>query len=303
MSRFLKKAYKMPNIKSAFFVPSSQEKFIANCTKYSPSLYLLDMEDSVPVAQKEIARKMCSQAILSINLKKPDIPLYARPNDINSDLFFKDMETVLNKTTAKILKGFSVPKIECVEDMDNVSAYLLHRERELGISDYTYKVIPWIESSMGIVNLVDILKAHRNRIEAAAFGGDDYCTDLKIKRTVEEHEMDLPRKLFALYCNAAQVVPMDTPYLFYKNADGLKEELVRLKQMGFKGKFAIHPSQVDIINEAMMIPMSELEYSQCLVSEFEKSMKEGKAAINFRGIMVDIAAYKRALNIVKECSK
>jgi citrate lyase beta subunit len=99
-----------------------------------------------------------------------------------------------------------------------------------------------------------------------------------------------------------QVVPMDTPYLYYKNPDGLKTELAMLRQFGFKGKFAIHPSQVSIINDAFKPLKEEIDYSKALVDEFNKAMADGKAAINFRGTMVDIAAYKRALNIVKEAN-
>ncbi len=89
---------------------------------------------------------------------------------------------------------------------------------------------------------------------------------------------------------------MDTPYVHIKNPDGLRKELEVLKQYGFKGKFAIHPSQVDIINQAFMPNPKEVDYAKRLVAAFEKGMNEGKAAIVFEGIMVDIAAYKRALD-------
>ena len=110
--------------------------------------------------------------------------------------------------------------------------------------------------------------------------------------------MELPTKLFALYCHAADVVGMDTPYIHIKDQEGLRKELEVLKQFGFKGKFAIHPTQIEIIKEAFAISPKELDYSKRLVAEFEQAMRDGKAAIVFEGNMVDIAAYKRALNIL-----
>ena len=128
---------------------------------------------------------------------------------------------------------------------------------------------------------------------------DDFCTAFGIKRTANELELELPRKLFALYCHAADVVSMDTPFINIKDTEGLKKELEVLKQFGFKGKFAIHPTQVEVIHEAFLPDPKEVDYSKRLVESFEQAMKEGKAAIVFEGNMIDIAAYKRGVNILK----
>ena len=74
------------------------------------------------------------------------------------------MNTILTKDTCQLISGFSIPKIETVEDMNAFSTYLLKKEHELGIPEYQYKVIPWIESALGISRLIDILTSHRNRI-------------------------------------------------------------------------------------------------------------------------------------------
>ena len=93
---------------------------------------------------------------------------------------------------------------------------------------------------------------------------------------------------------------MDTPYVFFKNPEGLKNELKYLKSIGMKGKFAIHPSQVDLINAAFSLTPTEIQYAERLVLEFEKALKEGKAAIDFENKMVDVPVYKRMLNALKE---
>ena len=183
--------------------------------------------------------------------------------------------------------------------MTEVDKYLAVKEKEYNIHKNTYKVIPWLESPLAIVNAYEIMSKFRHRIEAAAFGGDDYCTDCCIKRTANDLELELPKKLFAMYCHAAEVVAMDTPYVHINNPDGLKQELEMLKQFGFKAKFAIHPTQVDIIEKAFVPDPKDVDYSRRLAEAFENAIKEGKAAIIFENKMVDIAAYKRAANMLK----
>lgn len=217
------------------------------------------------------------------------------------------MDGVLTPQNAKFIYGFSVPKISTVEDMSEVDKYLGVKEKEYKIPANTFKVIPWLETTEAIVRAFEILSKYRHRIEAAAFGGkffsqaiaDDFCTNFGIKRTSTDVELELPKKLFAMYCHAADVVGMDTPFINIKDTEGLKRELEMLKQFGFKGKFAIHPTQIEVIQKAFLPDPNEVDYSKRLVESFEKAMEEGKAAIVFEGNMVDIAAYKRGVNILR----
>lgn len=96
-----------------------------------------------------------------------------------------------------------------------------------------------------MVNARDIFKCDkqgRKRIIAAAFGADDFTADFEVYRSDNDKELDFVRKFFALTCHAYNVVSIDTPYVHWKNLDGLKEELAYLKSIGMKAKFAIHPT-------------------------------------------------------------
>lgn len=94
----------------------------------------------------------------------------------------------------------------------------------------------------------EIFQAGQKRIIAAAFGADDFTADFEISRTAEEKELDIVRKLIALTCHAYGIISIDTPYIHYKNMEGLRKELEYIKSIGMKAKFAIHPTQVDMIN-------------------------------------------------------
>ena len=110
-----------------------------------------------------------------------------------------------------------------------------------------FKLVPQIESTLSMVNMRDIFKQDREgrkRIIAAAFGADDFTADFEIDRSDNDKELDFVRKLFALTCHAYGVVSIDTPYVHFKNLPGLKEELLFLKSIGMKAKFAIHPVRI-----------------------------------------------------------
>lgn len=87
----------------------------------------------------------------------------------------------------------------------------------------------------------EILSAGGDRFIAAAFGADDFTADLQIDRTDRDKELDFARKYFALCCHARKITSIDTPYVKYKDTLGLQQELVYLKSIGMKAKFAIHP--------------------------------------------------------------
>ncbi len=97
----------------------------------------------------------------------------------------------------------------------------------------------------------DIFKTdaqRKKRIIAAAFGGDDFTADFEVDRSDSDKELDFVRKFFALTCHAYKVISIDTPYVHWKNIDGLKQELAFLKSIGMKAKFAIHPVSISLMN-------------------------------------------------------
>ena len=138
-----------------------------------------------------------------------------------------------------------MPKVDRVSDVKEIDAYLKEKEKQLGVAEYTYKVIPQIESTVSLVNCKDILEAGKDRFIAAAFGADDFTADFEVYRSADDKELDFARKWFALCCHATRVTSIDTPYVHFKNTEGLSEELSYLKSIGMKAKFAIHPTQID----------------------------------------------------------
>ena len=121
-------------------------------------------------------------------------------------------------------------------------------------------MIAQIESTKALADCKEILTAGESRFVAAAFGADDFTADFEVERTEHDSELDFARKYFALCCHARGVVSIDTPYVRFKDILGLQKELVYLKSIGMKAKFAIHPTQVPVINAAFTLSPEAAHY-------------------------------------------
>ena len=144
-------------------------------------------------------------------------------------MFEDDVRTVLTKDTISLVDGLCVPKVDRVEDYRIISETLYNVEVENDLSFSTLKVIPQIESTQSMINMKEIfeydLKHGGKRIVAAAFGGDDFTADFGVFRSDDDRELDFARKMFALTCHSFGITSIDTPYVQFKNQDGLKKEL------------------------------------------------------------------------------
>ena len=114
-----------------------------------------------------------------------------------------------------------MPKVDTPEEYHMIDKLLSDHEQQLGLDNGHLKLIPQIESTLAMVNMRDIFKVGQKRIIAAAFGADDFTADFEVYRHDDDKELDFVRKHFALVCHAYGVISIDTPYVHYKNIDGL----------------------------------------------------------------------------------
>jgi len=280
------------------------------------TLIVPDIEDSVPVSEKPMARKMINEYVPFIRanaIQADSVLITPRTNQPSiPELFYKDIDSIFyaENNCAKYIDGLCVPKIDTVEDIKKVHDVLDEFEKKHKTDRAPYKIIPQIESAASLINMKDIFTYDKerskesglksSRVIAAAYGADDFTADLGVHRSDDDRELDFSRKLFALTCAAFEgIVSIDTPYVHFKNPEGLRTELTYLKEIGMKAKLAIHPTQVPIINEELCISSEEYSYYKEMIVQFEKAqIEEKKAAIVFHDKMVDIAAYRRAKELV-----
>lgn len=295
------------SIRSPLFIPGHDARKLLKTTKLPsdslPSIFCPDFEDSVPPSMK---LKAIQETVNHLNTLSPIRPVYPRLNSLFSGLFERDLDSILTEQTKNHIKGFIIPKLNSLSEYKKILTELERKEKALfpniGKNDNKYfHLIVWIESTKGLINMKEILNfdSEEKRINAMAFGAEDFTKDFEIERTKGLAELNFARNLFAITAHAFEVVALDTPYVEFNNEEGLKKDISFVKSLGFKGKFAIHPNQVKTINEQFSPSKKELDWAFNIKTVFEKAIEQGKGAIEIDGEMVDFPVYNRALRIIK----
>ena len=231
----------MQGIRSLLFVPA-EERRLAKIGKTDADAYIIDLEDSIAQEDKEEALNRTVDFLRTYNAGN----LFIRINRAR-------YETELNALD-QFHVGFMLPKIECESDYGAATVILKG-----------HKVIALIESAAGVVN--SNLIASIPWVTALAFGAEDFTVATNISNDTES--LSVPKSLIALAAKANQKIVYDTPCFHIKDEGLLNSELQQALKLGYDGKLAIHPSQIDSINDAFRVlnPM----YVRKVIKEFEAS--------------------------------
>lgn len=277
----------MSALRSLLFVPGNQPRMLERASGLTPDAFIPDMEDSVPDAEKANAR-----AITAAHLERLAAgggAVIPRLNSLDTGLLDDDLAAVFGPH----IYGVSVGKINSAADIALISAKLESLERKAGLEVGQVKLLPWIETAQAIVNVYEICAAS-DRIIGAAFGAEDFTNDMGIERAEDESETFFARSAIAIAARAADVLALDTPYFSFRDPDGLRRNARAARQFGFKGKFAIHPAQIDIINETFSPSSAELEQARRVVEAFREAERIGRGSTSLDGKVVDVPVVKRA---------
>ena len=281
----------MELLRSLLFVPGNRADMLEKAGALPPDALVPDMEDSVPIAEKATARQVIHDALPG--LVRPGRKLIPRTNSLDTGLIQDDLAAVIGPH----IYGVSVGKFESAWEVAQVVALIAGLERQAGLEEGTVKLLPWIETAAGILHALDICRASP-RITAVAFGAEDYTNDMGIERTAEGSELIYPRSAVAVAARASGVTAVDTPYPNFRDAEGLEREALLAKGVGFKGKFAIHPSQVEPINALYSPSPEEVEYARRVVEAFAEVEAQGRGATSLDGKMIDVPIVRRARGLL-----
>jgi citrate lyase subunit beta/citryl-CoA lyase len=186
-----------------------------------------------------------------------------------------------------------VGKIQTPRDIEHISHCLARLEEKAAIPVGQVRLLPWIETALAIVHVYDICVASP-RVVGVAFGAEDLTHDLGIERTEDDSEVAVPRSMVCVAARAAEVLALDTPYFRFRDPEGLQQNALASKKIGFKGKFAIHPAQLDTINAVFSPSPAEIEHAQRVVAAFEEAERAGRGSTSLDGKVVDVPVVKRA---------
>jgi len=275
------------NLRSLLFVPGNKENMLEKALTFRPDAFIPDMEDSVPAAEKANAREVIKSYLPK--LATSGVPVVPRVNSLDTEWIEADLAAVVGPH----VYGISVGKVDVPDDIAAISDLISELESKASVEPGSLKLIPWLESAKAIVHCYEICSASP-RIVGVAFGGEDFTHDLGIERLEDESEVAYPRNVLCIAARAAGIAALDTPYFRFKDEDGLKANIAVAKQTGFKGKFAIHPAQIDAINAGFSPSAAELEQARRIVAAFEEAERQGRGSTSLDGKVIDVPVVKRA---------
>lgn len=281
----------MELLRSLQFVPGNRPDMLEKARTFKADVLIADLEDSVPPSEKMTARRLVHQ--MAPNLSGRGQKVVVRVNSFDTGLTAGELEAVVGP----YLYSVSLGKVQSPWHVEECDRLLSALEAALEIEVGQVKIIPWIESAMAVLRATEIAAASP-RVVALAFGAEDYTNDMGIRRTDKGDELQVPRALVAMAAQAMGIVALDTPYVRFRDSEGLRREATASAELGYVGKFSIHPSQLDIINDVFSPREEDVEYARRVVKAWEKAQAQGRGAVEVEGKMVDVPVVKRALRLL-----
>ena len=277
----------MQRMRSLLFVPGNKANMLTKATGFEPDVLIPDMEDSVPDGEKDSARETVREWLPKLRAHPADI--VPRVNSLDTGLTEADLAAIVGPDIA----GISIGKVNSAEDINRISNLVGGLEVRAGLADGQLKLIPWIETAKAIVHCHEICQAS-TRIVAVAFGAEDFTFDMGIERLDDDSQLAYARSVLCTAARAAEIVALDTPYFQFRDQEGLHRNSIASKQVGFKGRFAIHPAQIETINACFSPSANDIAEAKRIVEAFEAAESAGRGSTSLDGRVIDVPVVKRA---------
>jgi citrate lyase subunit beta/citryl-CoA lyase len=278
-------------MRTLLFVPANRENMIERAYGAAADVIVLDMEDSVPPAEKENARALVQKNLAG--LKGAGKTVHVRVNHLDTGLTRDDIMAVVSPDLA----GLAFPKAEGAQHIRDLDVMIREAETKNGVRPGTIVLIPSIESARGVLRCEEIVTAS-TRLAGISLGAYDYTADLGVARNPDGRELEYARRVIVHCCAAYGLQALDTPYGDFRDEPGLVKETEYVRSIGFKGKYLIHPAQIEPVNRIFRPGDEEVEAARRIVAGFDEAVARGHASVQVDGRMVDVPVAKRARDLL-----
>ncbi|EGC36142.1 hypothetical protein DICPUDRAFT_32306 [Dictyostelium purpureum] len=282
-----------------FNVPGSDRRKIDKAIALSDKIdsIVLDIEDGVAINKKEEAREMIKKSVVEDSFGKAE--LLVRVNSVDSGLLEADIDMIAKIPT--YIDGIVIPKVEHPYHLHYIT--LLLREKCGDKNAANLKFMACVESAISVINLKDICNYSLgtdtpSQLNALIFASEDYCADTGITRTPSATELLYARSSVVNHAVAHGLQAIDMVCINYKDQEALKKETLEGVHLGFHGKQAIHPNQIEIINDCFRPSLEKFRFASKIVEENEIHQSQGKGAFEIDGKMIDMPMVKWAKKVL-----
>lgn len=275
------------------FMPGNNVGNILNAAVFGADSVILDLEDAVAHAEKDSARVLTRHALAEMDFGSTE--MIVRINGLDTSFWQDDLEAVVPLKPGAVMP----PKIHGAEDVRVLAARIGEIEARCGIASGSVRLIPLIESARGIEAASAIARADA-RVDALYLGAEDLALNLRARRTRSGEEILYSRSRLVMAARAAGIEVLDTPFLDIQDMDGLREDAVRARTLGFSGKAAIYPLQVGVINEVFSPTLAEYRRALEVLDVVREAAAQGKGVSVHNGKILDGPLIAMAENVVRD---
>ena len=289
--------------RSELAVPGSSPQMFEKALNSKADYIFLDLEDAVSPNDKVSARQNVISGLKKINWKDRGKTISVRINSLDTHYMYHDVIDVIEQAGDKV-DTILIPKVGTKSDVYMVDCLLTQIENQKKLKN-KIGIECLIETALGMSNIKDIATSS-NRLEALHFGVADYAASLRARTVVigglnpdypgDQWHHGLSK--LVMTCRAYGLRAIDGPFGDFNDPEGYIDSAKRAAAIGIEGKWAIHPSQIDLANDVFSPPENEVNRAKRILEELDKAAKEGKGAAQLDGRMIDAASARMAENVV-----
>jgi citrate lyase subunit beta / citryl-CoA lyase len=272
---------------SRLYLPGNTPSLAINAGVHKPDGIILDLEDAVAPSKKYEASFLVRNALRGIDFYGAE--RMVRINQVPRGL--EDLDYLVPHNANLIL----LPKCESAGQVKQVNDRIASiRAREN--ANQPIWIMPIIESALGVLKALEI--AQSENVVALAIGLEDYTADLGTKRTQEGTESFFARSMVVNACKAAGIQAIDSVYSDVADMEGLRQNVIRSKALGFDGMGCIHPRQIRVIHDNYAPDIEEIEKAKKIVNAFVVATEKGQGVVSLGTKMIDPPVVKRAQKVI-----
>lgn len=269
-----------PLRRSRMYVPGNNPRMLNSAGVYGCDCLIFDLEDSVVPEAKEDARFLVKNALKHLNFGKSELWVRVNKSTVKEDLSVVKYGHPHGICLSKAEEGEDIVILENILEEEGLKAHIM----------------PIIETARGVENVASIASAS-DSVVAIAFGAEDFTRDIGGKRTWDT--LLYPRSRLVVAATAHGVQALDTIYPHAQDLEGLREETRKIMEMGFHGKGAIHPRQIEVIHQCFTPTPEEIEEARAILQAVEEAKAKGLGSASFHGKMIDLPVEKKARTILR----
>jgi citrate lyase subunit beta/citryl-CoA lyase len=281
---------KLPVWRSALYVPANVPRFIEGAHKRGADAIIVDLEDSVPIAERPAARR--DLIATAENVARGGADVIVRINRPWRQTML-DLEAAISPR----VNALAVTKVDSADHVRMVAEVVSELEAERGMAVGTTQFLLLIETPGAWFQMPQIATADK-RIVGLTLGGEDFALAMGMLPTAEA--LMMPKQQLAIAARSAGILPLGFigTVADYKDLDAFRQTVRRSRRLGFRGASVIHPSQIAILNEEFAPSDEEVASARKIVAAYDEAVAAGRGSISVDGKMIDVPVVQRAQNLL-----